>query len=290
MFDKPTYIGRFAPSPTGPLHLGSLYTALASFLDAKSQQGLWLLRIDDLDNPRNIKGADALILKTLAAFGLHWDRAVIYQSQSISGYEVALQRLQDDYMLYACQCSRKTLANDEPCSCRDKRINLAIPHAYRVKTDSRVIGFRDQLQGWLSYNPAEQLDFVIKRKDQIFAYQFAVVLDDYWQGVNHVVRGYDLLLSTPKQIYLQKLLGLSMPKYMHVPIIIDAQGFKLSKQTLAAPVDLNRPERLIYQLLGLLKQNPPEDLKVKPVNEQLDWAISHWNPKALLNCQAMGLH
>ncbi len=287
MFDKQTYIGRFAPSPTGPLHLGSLYTALASFLDAKSQQGLWLLRIDDIDTPRNIKGAAEQILRTLAVFGLYWDGAVSYQSQSQNYYEAALQSLKRDQMLYACQCSRKTLANDERCYCRYKSLDLSIPYAYRVKTAALEIGFKDQLQGWIDDNNREQVDFVLKRKDQIFAYQFTVVLDDHLQAVNHIVRGYDLLASTTKQIYLQMLLGLSMPNYMHVPIILDSQGFKLSKQTLAEGVDINKPERLIYKLLGLLKQNPPVELERTSVDEQLDWAIRHWNPKALTNIQSV---
>ena len=287
MFDKQTYIGRFAPSPTGPLHLGSLYTALASFLDAKSQHGLWLLRIDDLDTPRNIAGATELILNTLEVFGLHWDGGVVYQSQSIKHYEEALHRLARAQLIYACQCSRKSLAMDGPCECRAKVLDLTIPHAYRVKTDTRQIAFTDQLQGLISENMSDQTDFVIKRKDQIIAYQFAVVVDDHLQGITHVVRGYDLLASTSKQIYLQQLLGLPTPHYMHVPIIMDAQGFKLSKQTLAEGVDINKPEQLLHELLGLLRQNPPIAFRHASVQEQLNWGIAHWNPKALSDCQTI---
>ncbi len=287
MFDNQTYIGRFAPSPTGPLHLGSLYTALASFLDAKSQHGLWLLRIDDLDTPRNIVGATELILKTLEVFGLHWDGGVVYQSQSIKHYEEALQGLELAQLIYACQCSRKSLATDGPCYCGDKKLDLTVPHAYRVKIGPRLIAFVDQLQGLISENMSDQTDFVIKRKDQIIAYQFAVVVDDYLQGITHVVRGYDLLALTSKQIYLQQLLGLPTPHYMHVPIIMDAQGFKLSKQTLAEGVDLNKPEQLLYELLGLLRQNPPIALRHASVQDQLSWGIAHWNPKALSDCQTI---
>ena len=287
MPDKQTYIGRFAPSPTGPLHLGSLYTALASFLDAKSQHGLWLLRIDDLDTPRNIAGATELILNTLEVFGLHWDGSVVYQSQSIKHYQDALQRLERAQLIYACQCSRKSLATDGPCYCGEKKLDLTLPHAYRVKITPKTIAFIDQLQGLISENRADQTDFVIKRKDQIIAYQFAVVMDDHLQGITHVVRGYDLLASTSKQIYLQQLLGLTTPHYMHVPIIMDAHGFKLSKQTLAEGVDLSKPEQLLYELLGLLRQNPPIALRHASVQEQLSWGIAHWNPQALSDCQTI---
>ena len=287
MFEKTNYIGRFAPSPTGPLHLGSLYTALASFLDAKYHQGQWLLRIDDLDIPRNITGVAAQILSTLETFGLHWDATVSYQSDSLSIYENALTKLASSQMIYPCICSRKTLATEGDCHCLEKKIDLNAPHAYRVKADQRLIEFNDQLQGTIISNMVEQDDFILKRKDQIVAYQFAVVLDDAFQGVNHVVRGYDLLALTPKQIYLQKLLGLATPAYMHVPIIMDAQGFKLSKQTLAAAVSLKEPQRIIFQLLQLLRQSPPQALKNSTLSELLAWAIKHWSPEHLKNCHSI---
>ncbi len=287
MFDKPVYIGRFAPSPTGPLHLGSLYTALASFLDAKSNQGQWLLRIDDLDVPRNITGAAAQILSTLETFGLHWDASVAYQSESLSIYENALTKLAETQTIYTCVCSRKTLATEGDCHCLEKQIDLNTLHAYRVRTDQRLIEFNDRLQGTVISNMAEQDDFILKRKDQIVAYQFAVVLDDAIQGVTHVVRGYDLLELTPKQIYLQKLLGLATPVYMHVPIIMDAQGFKLSKQTLAEAVSLKEPQKIIFQLLQLLRQSPPQALKTVCLSELLEWAIEHWNPEHLKSCHSI---
>ena len=287
MFDKPVYIGRFAPSPTGPLHLGSLYTALASFLDAKSNQGQWLLRIDDLDVPRNITGAAAQILSTLETFGLHWDASVAYQSESLSIYENALTKLAETQTIYTCVCSRKTLATEGDCHCLEKQIDLNTLHAYRVRTDQRLIEFNDRLQGTVISNMAEQDDFILKRKDQIVAYQFAVVLDDAIQGVTQVVRGYDLLELTPKQIYLQKLLGLATPVYMHVPIIMDAQGFKLSKQTLAEAVSLKEPQKIIFQLLQLLRQSPPQALKTVCLSELLEWAIEHWNPEHLKSCHSI---
>jgi glutamyl-Q tRNA(Asp) synthetase len=280
-------IGRFAPSPTGSLHLGSLYTALASFLQARSQHGKWLLRIDDLDTPRNVQGAADNILSTLDAFGLYWDDSVVYQSQCLDAYQTSLDELTNNQLIYPCTCSRKTLASIQTTDvysglCRNKVNPPDKPYALRVKTDSRVIGFDDGLQGFIAHNIAEQYgDFILKRKDGIIAYQFAVVIDDHLQQVNEVVRGFDLLMETPKQIYLQRLLGLPCPEYMHVPIIVDQQGYKLSKQTRAAAVDLTSPHRVIFDLLGLLKQSPPDELQHVSVNELISWAIAHWNAEPL---------
>jgi len=288
VLDKQPYIGRFAPSPTGPLHFGSLYTALASFLQARSQQGLWLLRLDDLDTPRNRKGSADSILKTLDAFGLHWDDSVVYQSQYLDVYHEILDKLVKDKLIYPCTCSRKTLTAIYSGVCRDKRTLPKSPYSQRIKTDNRFISFKDELQGLISHNLAGQHgDFILKRKDQIIAYQFAVVIDDDRQNINHVVRGYDLLDSTPRQIYLQQVLGLVTPDYMHVPVIIDEQGYKLSKQTRATAVDLKKPDVVIFELLTLLRQNPPSELQHAPSTEQLSWAIEHWNPALLKNCHAI---
>lgn len=287
MSDKQPVIGRFAPSPTGPLHFGSLYTALASFLEARSQQGQWLLRIDDLDTPRNIKGSTESILTTLDIFGLHWDGGVAYQSRQRAVYDEILDHMQACQMIYRCTCSRKMLTSDiYPGHCKDRPIASDRPHALRIKTDRRMISFHDELQGSITHNLAEQHgDFILKRRDQITAYQFAVVIDDERQQVNQVVRGFDLLESTPKQIYLQQLLGLATPRYMHVPIIIDRYGYKLSKQTRATAVDLTAPGSIIFELLVLLKQQPPPELQHAPVTELLDWAVLHWNPAPLKNTQ-----
>jgi glutamyl-Q tRNA(Asp) synthetase len=287
VLDKQPYIGRFAPSPTGPLHFGSLYTALASFLQARSQQGLWLLRIDDLDTPRNIKGSADSILKTLDAFGLHWDDGVIYQSQYLDVYHEIFDKLAKDKLIYPCTCSRKTLTAIYSGVCRDKQTLPNSLYSHRIKTDNSIISFEDELQGLISQNLAEHGDFILKRKDQIIAYQFAVVIDDDRQHINHVVRGYDLLDSTPRQIYLQQILGLVTPDYMHVPVIIDKQGYKLSKQTRATAVDFNKPVAVIYELLTLLKQNPPSELQHAPSTELLGWAIEHWNPALLKNCRTI---
>jgi len=287
VLDIQPYIGRFAPSPTGPLHIGSLYTALASFLQARSQQGLWLLRIDDLDTPRNIKGSGDSILKTLETFGLHWDGRVAYQSQTLDVYHEILDKLANDKLIYPCTCSRKTLTSVYSGICRNKQTLPDSPHSLRIKTDNRFIAFNDKLQGLMSQNLADNGDFILKRKDQIIAYQFAVVIDDDRQHINHVVRGYDLLDSTPRQIYLQQLLGLVTPDYMHVPVIIDEQGYKLSKQTLATAVDIKKPHTVIFELLNLLKQNPPGELQFAPLTELLSWSIENWNPNLLKNCRAI---
>jgi glutamyl-Q tRNA(Asp) synthetase len=282
--DKQPYISRFAPSPTGSLHYGSLYTALASFLQARSQQGLWLLRIDDLDIPRNIKGSADNILKTLDVFGLHWDNSVFYQSQSLETYHEILEKLLKEKLIYPCTCTRKTLTDIYSGVCRDKQIPLDSPYSLRIKTDNRIISFTDELQGLIAQNLAEHHgDFILKRKDQIIAYQFAVVIDDNRQRINHVVRGYDLLDSTPRQIYLQQILGLVTPDYMHVPVIVDEQGYKLSKQTRATAVDLKKPNVVIFDLLTLLKQNPPSELRQASSTELLSWAIQHWNLGLLKN-------
>ncbi|MFI3189464.1 MAG: tRNA glutamyl-Q(34) synthetase GluQRS [Methylococcales bacterium] len=283
--DKPI-IGRFAPSPTGPLHLGSLYTALASFLHARSQQGKWLLRIDDLDTQRNVKGATDAILTTLDTFGLHWDDSVVYQSRCLAVYHDVLNELAKNQLIYPCSCSRKMLASTAIYDglCRNQSITADSLYALRIKTDSRLISVEDGLQGLISHNIAKQYgDFILKRRDGIVAYQFAVIIDDDRQHINQIVRGVDLLTETPKQIYLQQVLGLPCPDYLHVPIIIDQHGYKLSKQTQATAVNLTRPQGVIFELLGLLKQNPPSELQYASVTELLDWAIEHWNIECLKN-------
>lgn len=244
-----------------------------------------------------MKGAGDAILKTLEAFGLHWDGDVYYQSQHIDVYNDIINHLQKNKLIYPCTCSRKTLtASDRgqtqpdiyPGICRDQQIPPDGPHALRIKTDKRIIVFQDELQGRVAYDLAGQHgDFIVQRKDRIIAYQFAVVIDDDLQHVNHIVRGFDLLDATPKQIYLQQLLGLATPGYMHVPVIVDEQGYKLSKQTQATAVDLTSPSRVIFALLVLLKQNPPIELQQATVIELLNWAIAHWNPGFLKNVHAV---
>lgn len=270
------YTSRFAPSPTGHLHLGSVYTALASFLDARANHGLWQLRFDDLDTPRNVAGSIDSILKTLEILGLHWDNAIDYQSQHLDEYHAVLNDLMTQEKIYRCGCSRKNVSSIYAQTCRNQHFPAENPHALRLKTDSRQIIFNDDLQGKISQNLAECGDFILKRKDNIIAYQFAVVLDDMRQNVNHVVRGMDLLNETSKQIYLQHILNLPTPNYCHVPILVDSNGIKLSKTTLAAAVDLSKPNRVLFQLLELLKQEPSRELEHATVSEILEWAIQHW--------------
>ena len=255
------------------------------------------MRIDDLDSPRNVKGSADAILKTLEAFGLHWDGEVHYQSRHIDVYNDIIDDLQRNKLIYPCTCSRKMLTTGGrgytqpdiyPGICRDRTAPSDGPHALRIRVDNRTITFQDELQGPVSHNLAEQDgDFIVKRKDRIIAYQFAVVIDDDLQHVNHIVRGFDLLDETPKQIYLQQVLGFSTPGYMHIPVIVDEQGYKLSKQTQATAVDLTLPHRVIFELLGLLKQNPPAELQQASVSELLCWAIGHWNPGVLKNTHAV---
>ncbi|MDT4291973.1 tRNA glutamyl-Q(34) synthetase GluQRS [Methylomonas sp. MO1] len=284
-------MGRFAPSPTGPLHLGSLYTALASYLDARQHKGLWLLRIDDLDTPRNMPGASEEILNCLQSFGLHWDGEVYYQSQQLNQYEEAIVKLQNRHELYPCTCSRSLLANSPliyPGYCRIKEQSIQSPHALRVKTADVSMRFVDELQGDVSQNLAtEHGDFIVKRKDGIVAYQLACVVDDQRQKVNRVVRGYDLLDSTPKQQYLQYLLGYPSLQYMHIPLIVDHRGNKLSKQTRAEAVNSHQAGPTLFQLLTLLKQNPPPDLRLAAIDSILEWAVEHWQAERLTNTQAV---
>ena len=272
------------------MHLGSLYTALASYLDAHQHNGCWLLRIDDLDTPRNRPGAVSAILACLEAFGLYWDGEIYYQSQHLETYQQALTVLEDQQRLYGCMCSRKTLDQYPgvyPGFCRN-----ALPsqhkQALRVKTHPYSIEFADALQGHIIENMAVQHgDFVVKRKDAIIAYQLAVVVDDHAQHVNHVVRGFDLLDSTPKQLFLQNLLNYPQPEYMHVPVIVDTHGQKLSKQSFATAIDFQHPVPVLWRLLALLRQNPPVQLGHASVAELLDWAVEHWQPQNLKKISAI---
>jgi glutamyl-Q tRNA(Asp) synthetase len=243
------------------------------------------LRIDDLDTPRNIPGSVSAILSCLQAFGLQWDGEIYYQSRRLEAYRQALDYLRAADLVYACACSRGQLnllsAAVYPGYCRDKRL-ASFGNALRVKTGPLEIGCRDALQGAISENlAARRGDFIIKRKDGVIAYQLAVVVDDHAQQVSRVVRGGDLLDSTPKQLYLQNLLDYPHPEYMHVPVIVDANGEKLSKQTRAAAADYRAPGPVLFQLLVLLRQNPPPQLHSAPVAEQLEWAVANWRPQNL---------
>lgn len=281
------YRGRFAPSPTGPLHFGSLAAAVGSYLEAKQHHGIWLVRMEDLDTPRIMPGAADGILRTLERFGLHWDEEVIYQSQRTAAYDAALQHLQTIGMVYPCSCTRKEIADSAlhgidgqiyPGTCRNGLPAGREGRAWRVRTDNQAIEFIDALQGRISQHLEDEIgDFVVKRADGLFAYQLAVVVDDAFQGITHIVRGADLLASTPRQIHLQHLLGHPVPHYMHLPIAVNKQGEKLSKQTLAAPVNDSNPAPTLLHALRFLKQHPPAELAGNGVDEILRWAVTHWN-------------
>ncbi|MFZ3174669.1 MAG: tRNA glutamyl-Q(34) synthetase GluQRS [Thiobacillus sp.] len=280
------YIGRFAPSPTGPLHFGSLVAAVASWLDARAAGGRWLVRMEDLDRPRCEPGAADIILRQLEAYGLVWDGAVLEQSQRDDAYAEALDALKKIGAAYPCACTRSQLAlaprNHEgeiiyPGTCRNRLPAGAIARAWRVRVPDLNVRFHDRIHGDLQQNLAHEVgDFIVKRADGLFAYQLAVVVDDAFQGIIHVVRGADLLWNTPRQIHLQTLLGLPIPVYAHVPLITNAAGQKLSKQTLAPALPETGRRAALTQALAALGHAPPADLVGAGAEELLTWVVAHW--------------
>lgn len=289
------YRGRFAPSPTGPLHFGSLVAAVGSYLEAKSHNGTWLVRMEDLDPPREMPGAADAILKALEAYGFEWDEPVLYQSQRSEYYEAALAKLRQDGQLYACACTRKELADSAlqgiegpiyPGTCRGGLADGKTPRAWRVRVNASEIVFEDAIQGTIGQNLAEDVgDFVLKRADGYYAYQLAVVIDDAAQRVSHVVRGADLLDSTPRQIHLQHLLGFPTPDYAHLPVAVNAAGEKLSKQTLAMPLDIGHPVPALHQALCFLGQDAPAELAAGSLPELWQWARAHWCLANIPSCR-----
>jgi glutamyl-Q tRNA(Asp) synthetase len=279
-----SYRGRFAPSPTGPLHFGSLVAAVASWLDARAAGGEWLVRIEDVDETRTVPGADREILAQLAAFGLSHDGEVVWQSRRKAHYDEALARLATRGLVYRCRCSRREIADSAiagpdgpvyPGTCRTLGLDAATPGADRILVDGEAIAFTDRVQGRIIQDVARELgDFVLKRRDGLHAYQLAVVVDDSLQGVTDVVRGADLLASTPRQILLQRLLGFPEPRYIHVPVATDAQGEKLSKQHLAAPIDVRRASDALNAALEFLGQ---EKVRAGPPAAILATAASRWD-------------
>lgn len=284
-------IGRFAPSPSGPLHFGSLLAALASFLEARVRLGHWQVRIEDVDTPRVVVGAADRILRTLEAYGLYWDGRISYQSQRQDHYQHALTQLRAAGWLYPCTCSRRKLAQYArmgasgwiyPGWCRAGACQPQRPPALRVRTQPRHICFTDRLQGALSQQlEAEVGDFILQRADGIIAYQLAVVVDDAEQGINQVVRGSDLLDSTPRQIYLQQLLRYPTPEYLHIPVGVDTKGVKLSKQTGALALDDKHPGPALTAALRFLGQPPPTELTRAPALTIIDWALTHWRSERI---------
>ena len=272
-------IGRFAPSPTGPLHFGSVVAAVASYLQAKSQYGQWLVRIDDIDPPREQSGACASILKTLEFLGLHWDGEVLFQRHRQDAYQEALDLLFDKKLIYRCICSRKQLqGNAYPGTCRLKEHSSEQQHALRIITNQTPVNFNDGIQGHLQQNLETDIgDFIVRRADDLIAYHIAVVVDDAWQGITEIVRGADLLDVTPRQIYLQRILNYPTPAYAHIPAAVDADGKKLSKQHHAQPVDDIQPAFTLFSALNFLGQQPDEGLLQENVEEIIRWGVKHWS-------------
>jgi glutamyl-Q tRNA(Asp) synthetase len=277
------YVGRFAPSPTGPLHFGSLVAALASWLDARAVGGRWILRMEDLDKPREQPGAADAILRQLDALGLTWDGPVLYQSRRETRYREALDRLVQAGLCYPCACSRREIADSAlgidgahiyPGTCRAGLPPGRPARAVRVRTAGEPIRFVDRVQGDCVQDVEREVgDFVVMRADGLLAYQLAVVVDDFDQGVTDVVRGADLVDSTARQILLQRALGYPMPRYAHVPVAVNAAGEKLSKQTGAGAIDTAQAGPALARALAFLGHPPPFDL---PPGELLPWARAHW--------------
>lgn len=280
------YVGRFAPSPTGPLHFGSLIAALASWLDARAAGGCWLVRMEDLDRPRCSQAAADTILRQLEAYGLTWDGAVLVQSERDDAYAAALDTLKSQGAVFPCTCTRSQLAAAPrnaageivyPGSCRWHAAPPAAPHAWRVRVEAVSAHFVDRIHGDLQQDLAREVgDFIVKRADGLFAYQLAVVVDDAYQGVSHVVRGADLLWNTPRQVYLQRLLGLPTPVYAHVPLVTNVAGQKLSKQTLAPALPERGRRAVLAEALAALGHPPPADLVGAGPAELLAWASAYW--------------
>ncbi len=273
------YIGRFAPSPTGPLHFGSLVAALASFLDARKERGTWRVRMEDIDPPREEPGASAAILTALEAHGLHWDGEVRYQSQRLDVYASVIDDLARNSHTFHCTCSRQMLRASHvyPGTCRDRASPGAEPTAVRIKTIATEIAFDDLVQGPQRIQLENDVgDFIIRRKDTLIAYQLAVALDDLDQGISRVVRGIDLMDSSFKQIYIMQLMGSAPPVYAHIPVITDPQGIKLSKQTHAPALDCSTPGQNLCAALAALGHQPPAELYPGDTTNILKWAIDAW--------------
>jgi glutamyl-Q tRNA(Asp) synthetase len=273
------YIGRFAPSPSGDLHLGSLFTAVASYLDARSHGGRWLLRIEDLDAPREIEGAATRILNTLAAFGFEWQEPVLRQSAKIESYRNIINELDRRGWIYRCRCSRRDLGEDEryPGTCRERHWPADVAGALRLRVESGMIEFTDALQGTFRQEVAQSSgDFIVQRRDGIIAYALAVVVDDAAQGVTHVVRGADLLDSTPRQIYLQRLLQLPTPVYAHVPVLVEPDGAKLAKSRRSIALEPGSAAPQLCAVLALLGLAAPANLCTAGMRDVWTWALEHW--------------
>ncbi|MDH5767143.1 MAG: tRNA glutamyl-Q(34) synthetase GluQRS [Gammaproteobacteria bacterium] len=284
--DIQNYRGRFAPSPTGPLHFGSLIAAVASYCQARSQKGTWLVRMEDVDELRNVAGAADTILRTLEAFGFEWDESVIYQTQRKDTYEYYLQQLFENNLIYRCTCSRRDLREHAtsgnlgliyPGTCDNKHYSAKIEAALRIRTQDRTIQFNDQIMGDYGHNLKQDLgDFIVKRRDGLFAYQLAVVIDDEFQQITDIVRGVDLLDSTPRQIYLQQSLNFHTPGYAHLPIAVNTLGDKLSKQTGAHGINKRHAVSELVKAMNFLGQTTEPGLENASLNTFWQWSMENW--------------
>lgn len=279
-------IGRFAPSPTGDLHFGSLVSAVGSYLEAKSAGGTWLLRIEDIDPPREIAGSATRIIKDLLDLGMKPDGPVMYQSARSDAYQKAIDRLLATGLAYPCACSRKDLpaSGVYPGTCRNGIAEGRLARSIRFRADDSCV-FTDTLQGAITDAPADiSGDFVIRRADDLFAYQLAVVVDDGFQGVTQIVRGADLLDSTSRQICLQQALGLVTPVYMHLPVVLSENGQKLGKRVQTDPIKHQDPVFAVAEALRFLGQNPPRGLTLDTL---WNWAMEHWDSDLIPHCKAI---
>ena len=292
--EPPSYVGRFAPSPTGPLHFGSLVAAVASYLQARVNNGHWLLRIEDIDPPREQAGSADEIVEALERFGFEWDGDVIFQSTNAQAHQSALASLLDQNLAYRCRCSRRDLADAPrsplgtiyPGTCRNGCESGE--SAIRLLTNDAEIAFNDALQGRIAQHlESESGDFVIQRRDGLMAYHLAVVVDDEIQGITEVVRGIDLMDSTPRQIYLQQLLNFKTPDYVHIPVITHTNGDKLSKLTGAVAISFDSISKTLCEALDSMQQNPPPDLYSAPSSEVWSWALENWQMEKLFGCKAI---
>lgn len=276
-------VGRFAPSPTGPLHFGSVIAAVGSYLNARAQGGHWLVRIDDIDPPREVDGAADEILRTLEALALHWDGAVVYQSRRHEAYGDALEKLWAKDQLFRCDCTRRLLGpGPYPGTCLKRGLSSPEGTAIRLKTEPGSVTIDDQVQGLYEGDlSATSGDFVVQRRDGLYAYHLAVVVDDADSGITEVIRGVDLMPSTLQQVWLQQCLGLGTPGYGHLPVALDDDGNKLSKQTGAEPVQSSRAPEVMSNALKFLGLQLPDDVVDAPAQDQLQYALERWDLAAL---------
>ncbi len=293
---KKAYRGRFAPSPSGPLHFGSLLAATASYLQARQQQGEWWLRIEDIDPPREVKGASQQIIDTLALYGFEWDN-LTYQSQRLALYQGYLEKLQQASLTYPCACSRKEIqqfnaqqskpAGLYPGTCRSG-LNGKMARSIRIKITAPIQTLHDTIQGSQTSDLSRTTgDFILKRADGLFSYQLAVAIDDSTQGMTQIVRGYDLHASSFCQQYIQQVLGLDSPDYAHIPVAVTPDGIKLSKQSAAQDIATQPPRQVLWQALTILGQQPPANLKTQSLKHLWQWGFANWNLSSVPQAQSV---